>query len=86
MLVEEGSDVVFVGGAQGGGGDGDLVAVDVVACERDVCDADARAGEGGGEGVVQDAEGGEVGRGEGVGRVVGEAGVALVRGGLVGNA
>jgi len=35
MLVEERPDFLFVGGAQGGGGDGDFVAVGVVACLGD---------------------------------------------------
>jgi hypothetical protein len=77
MLVEEQFDLFFVGGALGGGGEGDFVAVGVVARLGDDGDAGAGAGEGGGEGVVEDAEGGEVDGGEGVGGGVGEAGVAL---------
>ncbi len=80
MLVEEQFDLLFVSGAQGGGGDGDFVAVGVVACLGDGRDAGAGAREGWGEGVVEDAEGGEVGGGEGVGGVVGEAGAVLERG------
>jgi len=35
MLVEERFDLFFVGGAQGERGDGDFVAVGVVACVGD---------------------------------------------------
>jgi hypothetical protein len=72
MLVEEHFHLGFVDIAHGGGGDGDFIAVLVVAV----------AGEGvdGGEiGVVgvEDAEGGELGWRDGAGWVVGETLVAL---------
>lgn len=78
MLVEEHLDPVFIGGTHGGGGDGDLVAVGIVAGLSGGLDAATGVGEGGGDGVVEDAELGEVGRGEDVVGEVGEAAVALV--------
>lgn len=77
MLSVEHFDLVLVGGAQGRGGDGDFVAVDVGAGLREVLDLGGGGGRGDGEDVVDDAEGSEVGWWEGGAGVVGEAGVVL---------
>ena len=79
MLIIEQFDLVFVNGAHGARGDCDFVAVGVVAGLGEGFEAGGGGGGGGREGVVQDAEGGEVGGWEGGAGVVGEAAVALER-------
>lgn len=72
VLVEEGSHLGFVDVAHGCGGHGDFVAVAVAALRGERVDGRER-----GHAEVEDAEGREVGGGQGVPGVVGEALVAL---------
>lgn len=85
MFLIENFNLFFVDSTHGARGDGDFVAVGVVAGLDEGFELSGGGGRGGREGVVEDAEGGEVGGGEGGAGVVGEAAVALVweGGGLV---
>lgn len=78
VLVVEHFDFLFVGSAHGAAGDGDFVAVGVVAAFGEGVEVGGGGGGGGREGVVEDAEGGEVGGGECDVGVVREAAVALI--------
>ena len=80
MFVEEHLNLFVVGGAQGIAGNGDFIAVCVLARCSEVLNFGGEGWRGGGEDVVEDSGGGEVRWGEGVPGVVGEAAVALVSG------